>query len=387
MTKSDTVMAGSSCLYIALCNALIAAVCCDSPSVTISRPKQTERLNSKKVDFEVNVAGLQLPSDGMAQLYINDVLALNITQNRVVVAAPLESGFHKAHAVLNDTSGNLISRSQDIHFLVDVSDVIESTAERISFLPKEPGRVSVIIASHDRFEMLMDSIESVRRQTYEDWEIIVVNDASTDPRYYTLIEDVTMIHLPYNIGRPGLVRNVGISAASGEYVAFLDDDDVWLPNKLQRQLEVMEQRGVNMSCSDALAGNGSFVQGKEYQRWLRDAHGPYAVRMVMEGARHFGEMYDMERAVREGHCFHVEHCLPDVWDWYLLVRANFVITTSFLAKRDLLFAAGPFNNKTLGEDHDLWKNCLRLSRLAFVREPLVYWRIDSPDKLTQSWKD
>eukprot|EP00960_Hanusia_phi_P059262 764115-Hanusia_phi.AAC.3 len=93
----------------------------------------------------------------------------------------------------------------------------------------------------------------------------------------------------------------------------------------------------------------------------------------------------------------------DVWDWYLLVRANFVITTSFMAKRDLLFAAGPFNNKTLGkqaliicdmpddnssgEDHDLWKNCLRLTRAAFVREPLVYWRIDSPDKLTQSWKE
>ncbi|EKX44723.1 hypothetical protein GUITHDRAFT_109502 [Guillardia theta CCMP2712] len=374
-------MAGSSCLYIALCNALIAAVCCDSPSVTISRPKQTERLNSKKVDFEVNVAGLQLPSDGMAQLYINDVLALNITQNRVVVAAPLESGFHKAHAVLNDTSGNLISRSQDIHFLVDVSDVIESTAERISFLPKEPGRVSVIIASHDRFEMLMDSIESVRRQTYEDWEIIVVNDASTDPRYYTLIEDVTMIHLPYNIGRPGLVRNVGISAASGEYVAFLDDDDVWLPNKLQRQLEVMEQRGVNMSCSDALAGNGSFVQGKEYQRC------PDSLAAVSSLVAQVAAGCAWPLRSEDGNGGGKTLRGADVWDWYLLVRANFVITTSFLAKRDLLFAAGPFNNKTLGEDHDLWKNCLRLSRLAFVREPLVYWRIDSPDKLTQSWKD
>jgi hypothetical protein len=88
-----------------------------------------------------------------------------------------------------------------------------------------------------------------------------------------------------------------------------------------------------------------------------------------------------------------------------------------LARRELLFAAGPFNNKTLGEDqdtckkclriscynilifvliffkfktlgedHDMWQKCLRLSPLVFVRDPLVYWRVDSPDKLTQSHK-
>ncbi len=57
--------------------------------------------------------------------------------------------------------------------------------------------------------------------------------------------------------------------------------------------------------------------------------------------------------------------------------------------RETLLAAGPFNNKTLGEDHDLWKAVLARERgagLAFVRDPLVYWRADGPAKLTQSWR-
>ena len=57
--------------------------------------------------------------------------------------------------------------------------------------------------------------------------------------------------------------------------------------------------------------------------------------------------------------------------------------------RETLLGAGPFNNKTLGEDHDLWKAVLgrgRGARSAFVRDPLVYWRADGPAKLTQSWR-
>lgn len=280
-------------------------------------------------------------------------------------------------------------KSEEVHFVVDYyyAPPWGVGGGAGAFLPMELGRVSVVIATHDRFNLLMEAIESVKRQTYDEYEIIVVNDASTDERYYTLIEDVMLIHLPYNIGRPGLVRNVGIAAASGEFVAFLDDDDVWLPDKLARQLAVMYAHGANISCTDAFAGNGSYIPANTYRRWLRDYHGPYAVHKAMEAAYKFGQNFDLRAAVGEGHCEKEEYCLPDLWDWSVLVRANFVITTSVLMRRDLLLTAGPFNNKTLGEDHDLWKVCLRLSPLVFVRDALVYWRIDSPNKLTQSNKE
>ena len=360
--------------------------------VSIVRPTNGERIGSREVEFHLHTSDFTIPESGKVEVYVNDARAFEVERPVMSVRAPMEAGFHFVQAFLVDETGARTGvDSGEIHFLVDYDDDAPrrdaARARSEAFMPVEPGRVSVIIASHDRYDLLMQSIESVKGQTYEDFEIIVVNDASVDQRYYQLVEDVMMIHLPYNIGRPGLVRNVGIAASSGEYLAFLDDDDVWLPDKLAIQLSAMQAQGANMSCTDAFAGNGSYSSRNSYKRWLRDYHGPYAVHKAMEAAQKYGQKHELGAAVENGHCENPAFCLPDIWDWSVLVRANFVITTSVVIRRDLLFAAGPFNNKTLGEDHDLWKICLRISPLVFVRDALVYWRIDSPDKLTQSHKE
>lgn len=93
--------------------------------------------------------------------------------------------------------------------------------------------VSAIITTHNRLSLLKRAVESALSQTYKNIEVIVVDDASTDgtPEYCNELP-LRYIYIPKEESRGGNhARNLGILAAKGEYVAFLDDDDYWLPRK------------------------------------------------------------------------------------------------------------------------------------------------------------
>jgi glycosyltransferase involved in cell wall biosynthesis len=100
--------------------------------------------------------------------------------------------------------------------------------------------VSVIMPTYNRLEYLPLSVESVFAQTLPDWELIIADDGSGDETraYLQSLADprVKVIWLPHT-GKPSVVSNRALREACGEYVAFLDSDDLWLPTKLQRQLE------------------------------------------------------------------------------------------------------------------------------------------------------
>ena len=105
--------------------------------------------------------------------------------------------------------------------------------------------ISVVIPTHNRVDLLPRAIRSVQNQTYKDIEIIVVSDGSTDGTDNLMEElskkDPRIKYISYHPGHNGnYARNQGIMAAHGEYVAFLDDDDEWLPSKLEEQLKIME---------------------------------------------------------------------------------------------------------------------------------------------------
>lgn len=108
-----------------------------------------------------------------------------------------------------------------------------------------PDVVSVVIPTHNRWVRLQRAIASVRAQTWSPIEIIVVDDGSTDgteDRLQELAATDPAIRAIRNDQSKGgaAARNQGIAAASGRWIAFLDDDDVWLPTKIQRQVALLE---------------------------------------------------------------------------------------------------------------------------------------------------
>jgi teichuronic acid biosynthesis glycosyltransferase TuaG len=109
-------------------------------------------------------------------------------------------------------------------------------------------KVSVVIPTYNRFKYLLNTINSVKQQTYKNIEIIVVNDCSTEKEYYEYnweINNITIIHLKKNskdvfgYACLGLSRNYGIKKSTGKYIAFCDDDDIWFPEKIEQQLKAM----------------------------------------------------------------------------------------------------------------------------------------------------
>jgi len=123
------------------------------------------------------------------------------------------------------------------------------------------GRVSIVMPSYNAAKTISESIESVIDQTYPYWELIIVDDCSSDTTYNIVSKftdaRVKFISFQKNSGSPVSPRNVAIKEATGDYIAFLDSDDYWLPNKLYLQLSIMHEH-------NSLVCHGSYyrIQGE-----------------------------------------------------------------------------------------------------------------------------
>jgi glycosyltransferase involved in cell wall biosynthesis len=112
-------------------------------------------------------------------------------------------------------------------------------------MSNEKPAVSVIIPTYNRAHLIGRAIQSVLDQTYQDFEIIIVDDGSTDNTEVVLKKfqnkDERIRYIRHDKNKGGsTARNTGIKAARGRFIALLDSDDEWLPEKLQKQLEVFE---------------------------------------------------------------------------------------------------------------------------------------------------
>jgi len=200
--------------------------------------------------------------------------------------------------------------------------------------------VSVIIPTHNRSRLLVKAVESVQRQTYRDFEIIIVDDASEDDTKEIvkglLNDQVKYIRLDTNHGGSG-ARNIGINAAKGKYVAFLDDDDFWLPEKLERQVEVMKR---------------SPQVGVVYTEWLQLENGrTYTYKMK---PKYRGNIYKHLLA---------GNCVPGGG-------------STVLARRECFQSVGGFDEQLPScQDWDMWIRLAREYEFDFVALPLIVWRM------------
>lgn len=228
-------------------------------------------------------------------------------------------------------------------------------------------KVSVIIPTYNRFKFLLNAINSVKNQTIKDIEIIVVNDCSTENEYYTnKIEGVIMLHLDKNsrnvIGLPcvAIARNYGIKIASGDYIAFLDDDDIWLPTKLEFQLNSLNNNpSCKMVCSDGYVGNGPHLTTGIYQRYIKE----HALNYIL---------------------YHTQMPnIPEIFDLNYLQKNNTIMTSSCMIHKDIIQKTGLFDLLPIGgkhnglyEDYEFWKRCLNHTNCLYVDLPLIYYDLN-----------
>ena len=199
--------------------------------------------------------------------------------------------------------------------------------------------VSVVIPVYNSEQYITECIDSALTQTYQNIEIIIVDDGSTDNTVNIISEynnELIKLFHQKNAGS-GAARNHGIEQASGTWIAFLDADDIWLPDKLQKQLE---------HCSD--------LDWSHTDLYLH------------------GDVYPRHTKTTELTPKHSGFILKN-----LLVE-NSIGTSSVIIKKEILQKLGAFNTDLRAlQDWDLWLRVAAENQICYVDEPLVYYRVHS----------
>jgi glycosyltransferase involved in cell wall biosynthesis len=200
--------------------------------------------------------------------------------------------------------------------------------------------ISVIVPTYNRVESLVPVLEAIFNQTYPPAEVIVADNGSTDETLNMLYKlealNLKVLELPAS-GLPAIARNAGIHQAIGDFIAFCDSDDVWLPEKLAKQVENLtdETRGV---CSNALLkSDKSLTYFEKMPKQLGTAQ---------------------------------------------LLQQNWVMTSTVLVQKDLLKNVGGFpttQRLRLVEDYVTWLRLSVFTNFTVIQEPLITYDDNSSD--------
>jgi len=199
--------------------------------------------------------------------------------------------------------------------------------------------ISVVIPTHNRVELLEKAVKSVLNQTYSDLEIIIVDDASTDDTESRIkrfgSDKITYFRVDESKGG-NHARNIGIEKSTGEYIAFLDDDDEWMPTKLQEQMLIFKR-----DESIGLVYTGAEVI-------YTANNGKYNIIPTKKG--------ELSKDI---------------------LTYNYIGTTSsVMVRKDIINLAGRFDLEMPAlQDYDLWIRICQITKIGFVKKPLIKYYI------------
>lgn len=207
--------------------------------------------------------------------------------------------------------------------------------------------ISVIIPCFNAEKYLMETVESVIAQTYTQWEIVIVDDFSTDDTFKLALElaqreeRIKCFRIEHS-GLASVVRNFGAAKAKGEYLAFLDSDDIWVPEKLKEQIKFIIR---NKSCSMV-----------------------YSMSISFGDVNFFSPRFELLPLL---------HKACRTYD-DLIEKGNSITCSSVLVKKDLFNAVNGFDediNLKAVEDYDLWIRLSQKTQIGFIPRILVKYRI------------
>ncbi len=207
------------------------------------------------------------------------------------------------------------------------------------------SKVSGIIATYNRAAFIAQAVDSVLGQTYQNVELIVVDDGSTDNTREVLAGYGGRLRYIYQDQRGrSLARNTGIRSASGDYIAFLDSDDIWLPQKLEKQLSVLESNpslGLVHCLTEVIDEQGRRLE-KETTKWRA--------------------LYEM--ALRRGYTYEA------------MSLECVMYLSSVMVRRECFDSVGLFDASIPAfEDWDWYLRFALQYEVAIVTEPLVLFRV------------
>lgn len=207
-------------------------------------------------------------------------------------------------------------------------------------------KVSVIIPVYNGERFLSEAIESVINQTYPNWEIIAINDGSTDrsmeilKHYKSKLSSLIHVINQENLG-PSVARNSGIKKAKGEYIAFLDYDDLWLSEKLEKQVKFLESNNEIslIYCDCYIIDNNSNIEKDTYSEKTKFIKGKIFKKLLSN---------------------------------------NFIPTSTVLLRKKVLDDVGLFNLEyKISQDYDLWLRISDKYLIDFLKQPLAKYRFHS----------